>query len=105
MTQELSILHAEDNPHDAELIRESLKAQGITPQVLRVESMEDFLLALEQGTYDLIISDFTMPTFDGMRALKIAKEKAPAPRSSTSPAQSAKSVPSKRSATGRSTTS
>ena len=77
MIRELSILHAEDNPHDAELIRENLKAQGIAPAVLRVESMEDFLLALEQGTYDLIISDFTMPTFDGLRALRIAKEKAP----------------------------
>lgn len=75
--RKLRILHAEDDPRDAELICSSLEEQGIAPDIRRVETMESFMRALEEGTYDLIISDFTMPAFDGLRALRIAKEKSP----------------------------
>ena len=73
----LKILHAEDDPRDAELIAASLVSQGIASDILRVETLERFTLALEKGTYDLIISDFTMPVFDGMSALRVAKDKSP----------------------------
>ena len=73
----LSILHLEDNDHDAELVRRTLENDGIEVEVTRVMKRETFVDALEQGAFDLILSDYSMPGFDGGRALAIAHEKCP----------------------------
>jgi PAS domain S-box-containing protein len=77
MERRLKILHAEDDIRDAELISASLEYQGIVSDVRRVDTLDTFVQALDEERYDLIISDFTMPAFDGLRALKVAKEKSP----------------------------
>ena len=74
---ELRILHLEDNGIDAELIRAVLEAAGIPCAIDRVETRTDFEARLAPGRFDLIISDFTLPSFDGMTALKISREKCP----------------------------
>ena len=61
MSTRLHILHLEDNPYDATLIQQSLKADGIFSEVLRVDSRADFVQALEKGRFDLILSDYTIP--------------------------------------------
>src|SRR2546427_343345 len=72
MRTRLYILHLEDNPYDATLIQQSLKADGIVSEVLRVDSRADFVQALEKGRFDLILSDYTIPSFDGLSALGLA---------------------------------
>src|SRR6266511_3217286 len=57
----LRILHLEDNPADAELIRVKLQAVDIACAIERVETKADYLARLEQRCFDLIISDYTLP--------------------------------------------
>ena len=72
----IRILHLEDNPHDAELLRATLDAAGLDCQISRVETEEAFRSALDDG-FDLILSDFTLPSYDGKRALELAKKRLP----------------------------
>ncbi|HKS37990.1 MAG TPA: PAS domain S-box protein, partial [Verrucomicrobiae bacterium] len=73
----LRILHVEDNPADAHLVESLLASAGIACALRRVETRPEFEAALEEGGLDLIISDFTLPSFDGLSALGIARERSP----------------------------
>ena len=73
----LRIIHLEDSPADAVLLRSLLESEGIECAVRRVETRMQFEAALEEAGIDLILSDFTLPSFDGLSALKIAREKCP----------------------------
>ena len=77
MASELRILHLEDDPRDAEIIHGLLEAGGIGCQVTRVQTGEDFAKALARGRFDLILADFSLPSFDGMSALRVAVDKCP----------------------------
>ena len=77
MKSPLRVLHLEDNPNDAELIQAALQSEGIVSHVVRVETRADFLASLEQGGFDIILADYTLPSFDGLSALSIAMEKCP----------------------------
>src|SRR5437867_10899589 len=70
------ILHLEDNPKDAELLCATLDAAGLSCEIVCVETEEAFRRALE-GSFDLIISDYALPSFDGRSALAIARERRP----------------------------
>jgi len=72
MKSPLHILHLEDNPNDAALVQSTLAADGITCATICVQTHDDFVAALERGGIDLILSDFTLPAFDGLAALSIA---------------------------------
>jgi PAS domain S-box-containing protein len=73
----LRILHLEDEPRDSELIQETLEAEGLACDVTRVDTQAAFRQFLEQGNFDLILVDYSLPSFDGMSALKMAKEVLP----------------------------
>ena len=73
MQDRIRILHLEDNMRDAELIERALEDQGLTASWTRVETPEALATTLEQGPFDLIISDFTFPTFNGLHALEVAR--------------------------------
>src|SRR5919106_517012 len=77
MHSPLRILHLEDDAKDAELLQAMLEAEGIASHVTRVDSQADFLASIEHGGFDLILTDHTLPSFDGLSALKIALEKCP----------------------------
>ena len=77
MNSDLRILHLEDNPDDAELIELLLSDQGIACAIERVETRHEFVAALDAGQFDLILSDFSLPSFDGLSALELAREKRP----------------------------
>src|SRR2546427_6453695 len=77
MKSPLRILHLEDNPNDAELIQAVLETEGIICDVTRVDTQADFFASIEHGGFDLILTDYTLPSFDGLSALKIALEKCP----------------------------
>ena len=78
MKPPLHILHLEDDPNDAALVQSTLEAEGITCAITRVENHDNFVAALERGGIELILSDYTLPAFDGMSALKIAQAQWPA---------------------------
>ena len=73
----LRILHLEDEARDAELIQTILEDAEILCDVRRVDNEADFANALELSGFDLILADYTLPSFDGISALKLAKEIAP----------------------------
>ncbi len=73
----LRILNLEDNANDAELNEAMLSARWPQCELLRVENRADFVSALEQEDVDLILSDYTMPGFNGLEALTIARERKP----------------------------
>jgi two-component system cell cycle sensor histidine kinase/response regulator CckA len=71
------ILHLEDNPQDAALIRATLEQGGIACETTAVDNRAAFISALERGGMDLVISDYALPAFDGLAALDIARAKSP----------------------------
>jgi two-component system cell cycle sensor histidine kinase/response regulator CckA len=77
MKSPLHILHLEDDPKDAALIQSALAAEGIACAITDVQGRAEFVAALERGGIDLILSDYSLPTFDGGSAIKIAHDRWP----------------------------
>src|SRR6202163_3610298 len=77
MPHPLRILSIEDDPKDAELIRDLLETEGIVCEVTRVDTEAALLASLEQGGIDLILADYSLPSFDGISALKLAMKAYP----------------------------
>src|SRR5215204_3507579 len=73
----LHILNLEDSPLDAELIHATLNDGGVECEILRVQTRADFVGALESGDFDLILADYSLPSFDGLSALEVAQEMSP----------------------------
>src|SRR2546425_6901263 len=73
----LRVLLAEDVAADAELEIREIKRAGLRVSHRIVDSEKDFIRALREFAPDVILSDFSMPQFDGMEALRLAKELAP----------------------------
>src|SRR3984893_5288275 len=73
----LRILYLEDDPRDAELVQVMLETGGFSCHVTRVETQVDFCASLGRHCFNLILADYTLPSFDGISALKIAAEKRP----------------------------
>jgi len=70
----LRILSLEDSPMDAELIKEYLLENfGSEIQINTVANEADFISAISKDKYDLILSDFRLPGFNGFQALEHAK--------------------------------
>lgn len=77
MKSSLSILNVEDSVVDAELNAEMISARWPNSEFTRVDSRAGLILALDRQEFDVILSDYTMPGFDGMEALAISREKKP----------------------------
>jgi diguanylate cyclase (GGDEF)-like protein len=75
--RELRILLLEDNPADADLIRHELSKANREFSLKQADTKETYLKELKEFAPDLILSDYSLPSFDGMSALTIAKEKCP----------------------------
>jgi signal transduction histidine kinase len=73
MKSPLHILHLEDNPKDAQIVQSMLEAGGVPCAITLVQNHDAFVAALEKGGVDLILSDCTLPAFDGASALRIAR--------------------------------
>jgi PAS domain S-box-containing protein len=73
----LRILYLEDDPRDADLVQETLASDGIASEIVRVETEAEFITSLKSGGFDLILADYTLPTFDGISALKIVRKNWP----------------------------
>jgi len=77
MRHPLRILSIEDDPKDTQLIQDLLETAGIVCEVARVDTQAALQASLEQGRIDLILADYTLPSFDGISALKFAMKACP----------------------------
>jgi diguanylate cyclase (GGDEF)-like protein/PAS domain S-box-containing protein len=77
MQAPIKILLAEDVSTEAELDLRELKRAGLRVSHRIVDTEADFRRELAEFSPDIILSDFNMPRFDGMAALRIAREVAP----------------------------
>lgn len=70
----LKVLHLEDHAIDHQLVREVVSESGFACEFVHAADQHQFETALEQTSFDLIISDFTLPAYDGMAALAAAQK-------------------------------
>ena len=73
----LKVLHLEDDPHDREMIQAWLREQNIAADFTDADNEADFIKALEQAHFDIVLSDKSLPGFDGLTALRFVREKFP----------------------------
>lgn len=73
----LRVLILEDQPLDVELLCARLKAEGFDLQARIVAEGKEFEDALAESDFDLILSDYALPQFDGLTALRVAHERKP----------------------------
>jgi signal transduction histidine kinase/ActR/RegA family two-component response regulator len=73
----LRLLHLEDDPIDGELIVTALIEGGIPCQSQRVDTRQAFVAALKEGRMNVILADYSVPGFDGMTALTLARQHCP----------------------------
>jgi len=73
----MKLLFVEDEVLDAELALRSMRRAGLQCTDQRVDTEEGFVRALTEFRPDIILSDFSMPQFDGLTALRIAHERCP----------------------------
>ncbi|MCB9419487.1 MAG: PAS domain S-box protein [Ardenticatenaceae bacterium] len=77
MAEPVRILLAEDLPTDAELAEREIRKTVPSCVFQVVDTQPEYLAALDKFRPDLIITDYRMPLFDGLTALKLAMEFAP----------------------------
>lgn len=77
MKTPLRLLHLEDDPVDGELIVTTLIEGGIPCQSQRVDTRQAFVTALKERRMDVILADYSIPGFDGMTALSLARQHCP----------------------------
>lgn len=73
----IRILFAEDLPADAEMARREIQNEGIEFDYRLVDAEEEFRYELVHFNPDIVISDYSMPPFDGLKALEITRELKP----------------------------
>jgi len=73
MATSLHILFVEDSPDDSQLIMLQLEQDGLDAEYQRVDNEADYIAALSSHP-DLILSDYSLPQFNGLHALHILKK-------------------------------
>jgi signal transduction histidine kinase len=73
----MKVLHIEDSSCDAELIKSVLCDEWPDCEIARVTSRAELTAEIGRGGFDLILSDYSMPAFDGLSALALARTKCP----------------------------
>jgi signal transduction histidine kinase len=77
VNKKIKILHLEDSLKDSELIHSILESGGIVHDYFLADNEKDYINILEKENIDLILSDYSLPGFNGSVALSIAKEDYP----------------------------
>ena len=70
----LRVLLVEDDPNDAELVVLELQRGGYEPAMWRVQTAAEMRRALAEEAWDVIVSDYSMPTFSGPEAFNVLRE-------------------------------
>ncbi|MHA1629694.1 MAG: PAS domain S-box protein [Candidatus Heimdallarchaeota archaeon] len=74
MAKQLMILHLEDNQNDVELVKEILDLEGLKAKVISVDTKDAFIKVLKEEKIDLILADYSLPSFDGLSALELTRK-------------------------------
>jgi putative two-component system response regulator len=74
MNKPLYVLIVEDSEDDVLLMIRALRNGGYEPEYKRVETAEAMRAALREKTWDVILSDYRLPRFDGLAAIALLKE-------------------------------
>jgi two-component system cell cycle sensor histidine kinase/response regulator CckA len=77
MNHRLRILHLEDEPDFSELVRSLLEKDGLAAEVINVNNRQSFEEAITREDFDIILADYLLPEYDGLRALALARSKKP----------------------------
>jgi DNA-binding NtrC family response regulator len=77
MEKTIRILHLEEDSEDANIVRATLSKENLAFEIVRATSENEFLSALRQGSFDLILSEYEIESFHGLAALSVANEKVP----------------------------
>ncbi len=77
MEEVLNIVYLEDDRLDVELVRETLTKEGIEHHLIPVDTKSDYVKALKKSSLDLILSDYSLPSFNGIAAFEIAQNLSP----------------------------
>ncbi len=75
LDKKIQILHLEDSLKDSELIRSLIESGSIRHEYFLADNKEDFINILETKNFDIILSDFNLPDYNGNEALKVVREK------------------------------
>jgi len=75
--KKLNILYLEDDPLDVELVCATFESEYINFNLQHAKNRDEFVAALHKNNFDIILADYSLPSFDGLSALKIAQEKHP----------------------------
>ena len=70
----LRVLLVEDNPDDAALVLRTLRRGGYEPDSHRVQTAEALAAALAAGGWEIMLSDYSLPEFDALRALHLLRD-------------------------------
>lgn len=74
MNTVIRVLMVEDSEDDARLNLRAIRKEGVSVETLRVDTRDALAKALATQTWDVVLSDYAMPQFDGMAALVLVKE-------------------------------
>ncbi len=74
MTLPLRILNLGDDPKDADDIASALREVGVECYTFRVNTLTEMLGAIDEGGFDIIFTDRTLPGFDGLTSRPIKKD-------------------------------
>jgi len=77
MKKPLRVLHLEDNSWDAELIKSELERSQLPCSITQIYTEKEFEAALQQGSFDVILSDSQLPGFETLKALTRGREVCP----------------------------
>lgn len=77
MNGRVLILYLEDDPRDAELVREKLRQAGLPCELRIARDRSEYEAALAETRFDLILSDYKLPDYEGIAALALARTKQP----------------------------
>jgi diguanylate cyclase (GGDEF)-like protein len=73
----LRLLMVEDNPDDAELVLRTIRKGGYKVEYHRVDNADALREQLNESNWEMVLSDYAMPNFNGLAALKIVKQHTP----------------------------
>ncbi len=73
----LKILYVEDSRIDFEMVKAILEEEDLVQSIRRVDKKEEFLSALKEEKFDVVLTDYSLPVFHGLEAIHILKTKYP----------------------------